>query len=120
VIGTRAGIGNVTRDQLFDPPTNIAVGTAEYSQKLADMHGDPILAVAAYNAGEEPVGRWIAQTPNGGDPDLDMFVESIPYAETRLYVKSVMRNRNEYRRVYESSIAVTEKTISSRSSTPRQ
>jgi len=120
IIGTRAGIGNVTRDQLFDPPTNIAVGTAEYSQKLADMHGDPILAVAAYNAGEAPVGRWLAQTPTSGDPDVDMFVESIPYPETRLYVKSVMRNRNEYRRVYESSMAVGEKSLASRSSSPQQ
>jgi soluble lytic murein transglycosylase-like protein len=32
---------------------------------------------------------------------MDVFIESIPYAETRLYVKTVTRNRNEYRRIYE-------------------
>jgi peptidoglycan lytic transglycosylase len=106
-IGAKAGIDGVTRESLFDPLTNIAVGAAEYSQKLATMSGKHILAIAAYNAGEEAVGKWIAQTSNG---DPDRFVDSIPYAETRLYVKSVTRNRFEYRRVYEGSTAVSEKS----------
>ncbi len=102
-IAARAGIEGVTRASLFHPMVNIEVGVAEFSQKLADMRGNPVLAVAAYNAGEEPVGKWIAHTPIG---DIDLFVESIPYAETRLYVKTVTRNRFEYRRIYESSRAV--------------
>jgi peptidoglycan lytic transglycosylase len=105
-IAADAGIAGITRDQLFDPMTNIAVGAAEYSQKLASMKGNPIFAIAAYNAGEDAVGRWIAQTHSEGDPDI--FVDSIPYAETRLYVKSVTRNRFEYRRVYEGSRAVSQ------------
>ena len=99
-IASLAGLQAVTREQLFDPYENIAVGAAEYSQKLARMQGNPILATAAYNAGEEAVGRWLARTPIG-DPDL--FIESIGYAETKLYVKIVTRNRFEYRRIYESS-----------------
>jgi soluble lytic murein transglycosylase len=102
-IASLAGIEGITRERLFDPVENIAIGAAEYAQKLAAMGGNHILGIAAYNAGEEAVGKWIAQTPFG-DPDL--FVESIPYAETRLYVKSVTRNRFEYRRIYESSTAV--------------
>lgn len=101
-IATAAGLPSVTREDLFDPTVNIAVGAAEYAQKLEDMHGNPIFAIAAYNAGEEAVGRWIAQARTG-EPDL--FVETIPYAETRLYVKTVTRNRFEYRRIYESSTA---------------
>lgn len=104
-IASAAGIGEMTRERLFDPSENIAVGAAEYAQKLKAMGGDHILAIAAYNAGEEAVGRWIAQR-SIGDPDL--FVESIPYAETRLYVKSVTRNRFEYRRIYEGSMAATQ------------
>jgi soluble lytic murein transglycosylase len=100
MIASSAGIGGMTREQLFDPETNIAMGAAEYAQKLQRMGGDHILAIAAYNAGEEAVGRWLAQTPR---QDVDVFVESIPYAETRLYVKSVNRNRYEYRRIYDSS-----------------
>jgi soluble lytic murein transglycosylase len=102
-IASIAGIEGITRERLFDPEENIAVGAAEYSQKLGTMGGNPILAIAAYNAGEQAVGRWIAQTPLD---DLDLFVEAIPYAETRLYVKTVTRNRFEYRRIYESSTAV--------------
>jgi soluble lytic murein transglycosylase len=99
-IAAEAGIPGVTREKLFEPVTNIAVGSAEYSQKLAGAGGNPILAVAAYNAGEEAVGKWLARTPVD---DVDVFVEAIPYAETRLYVKSVTRNRFEYRRIYEGS-----------------
>lgn len=97
-IGADGGIPNVTRESLFDPRTNIAVGAAEYSQKLARMNGNHTLAIASYNAGEEAVGRWLARTPFD---DPDVFIESIPYAETKLYVKTVTRNRNEYRRIYQ-------------------
>ena len=115
-IALQAGIPGIDRAQLFDPLTNIAVGSAEYSQKLSAMRGNDILAIAAYNAGEEAVGKWLAQTPIDGDPDI--FVDSIPYAETRLYVKSVTRNRFEYRRVYAGSTAVSEFISRSRSGSP--
>ena len=97
-IASAAGLQPPSRQQLFDPGTNISIGVAEYAQKLAVMHGTEILAIAAYNAGEDTVGKWIAQAPFD---DIDLFVESIPYNETRLYVKSVTRNRFEYRRIYE-------------------
>lgn len=97
-IAAKGGIEGVTREKLFDPDVNIAVGAAEFAQKLELMQGRPILAIAAYNAGETAVNEWIAKTP---PDDVDLFVESIPYAETKLYVKTVTRNRNEYRRIYE-------------------
>jgi len=97
-IAAAGGLAEVTRESLFDPATNIALGAAEYSQKLAAMNGNHTLAIAAYNAGEEPVRGWLARTPID---DVDLFIESIPFAETRLYVKTVNRNRNEYRRIYE-------------------
>jgi soluble lytic murein transglycosylase len=61
------------------------------------MDQNQTLAIASYNAGEQAVGRWIAGAPIR---DVDLFIESIPYAETRLYVKSVTRNLFEYRRIY--------------------
>lgn len=97
-IGAAGGLGEVTRDELFIPERNIAVGAAEYSQKLALMNGNHTLAIASYNAGEAAVQRWLART-SMNDPDV--FIESIPYAETRLYVKIVTRNRNEYQRIYQ-------------------
>jgi soluble lytic murein transglycosylase-like protein/predicted negative regulator of RcsB-dependent stress response len=99
-IAEAGGLPAVTRGDLFDPTTNIAVGAAELQQKIARMNGNLVLAVAAYNAGEKAVGTWLELTPID---DLDLFVESIPYAETRLYVKTVNRNRFEYRRIYETA-----------------
>jgi soluble lytic murein transglycosylase len=96
-IAAAAGLPVPSRAELFDAATNIAMGAAEFRQKLDAMHGDTTLAIAAYNAGEPAVGRWTAATPVD---DIDRFIESIPYAETKLYVKNVTRNRDEYRRIY--------------------
>ena len=103
-IAAAGELGTVTREDLFDPEKNIAVGAAEYAQKLTVMNGHHTLAIASYNAGEQAVGTWLEKT---AIDDLDLFIESIPYAETRLYVKTVTRNRFEYRRIYESSNSST-------------
>jgi len=96
-------IGSVTREQLFNPDINVEVGAAEIVQKMKAMNGNILLAIASYNAGEDAVGRWLTKTSLA---DIDVFIESIPYAETRLYVKSVMRNQHEYRRIYEQERAI--------------
>ena len=49
-------------------------------QKLATMNDNPTLAIAAYNAGETAVRQWMERTPA---EDADLFIESIPYRETR-------------------------------------
>ena len=92
------GLPETTRQDLFDPIKNIAVGAAELRQKMDHWKDNRVLAIASYNAGEGPVSGWIAR--NGLD-DIDLFIEAIPYAETRLYVKTVTRNRNEYQRIYQ-------------------
>ncbi|HEY0788958.1 MAG TPA: lytic transglycosylase domain-containing protein, partial [Thermoanaerobaculia bacterium] len=99
-IGSGAGLGTISRQDLFDPAINIRVGAQELRQKLDATGGTRILALASYNAGETAVLRWLARTPAD---DLDLFVDSIPYAETRLYVMIVTRNLHEYRRVYGDS-----------------
>jgi soluble lytic murein transglycosylase len=97
-IAINAGLsGPVTRDNLFEPRTNVSLGAAEYLQKLRAMNGNRVLAIASYNAGEDAVGRWVAST---SPDDVDVFIDSIPFNETRLYVKNVIRNHHEYRRIY--------------------
>lgn len=100
-IANDGGLGrSVTREDLFDPALNIAVGAAEFVQKRLLMNGNDLLAIASYNAGETAVSRWTQRIPL---EDIDFFIESIPFNETRLYVKNVTRNEYEYRRIYDNS-----------------
>jgi soluble lytic murein transglycosylase len=71
---------------LMQPQTNITLGTAHLARML-QKHGHPYLATAAYNAGAAPVARWLAQRPPH-EPDL--WIETIPYRETRDYVARIL------------------------------
>jgi soluble lytic murein transglycosylase len=62
------------------------------------FRGDPLFVAAAYNAGPEAVIAWLSR--NGRGTERDEFVESIPFSETRGYVKKVLRNYAEYKRIY--------------------
>jgi soluble lytic murein transglycosylase len=84
--------------RLFDTETGINIGTWYISRLMTRFKGDPLLAAAAYNAGPEAVAGWIVK--NGYGEERDLFVERIPFFETRGYVKKVLRNYAEYRRIY--------------------
>ncbi len=79
--------------RLTSPPVNIALGARYLKQLLDRFHGILPLAIAAYNAGPDAVLRWLSR-PRG--LDLDLFVERIPYTETRVYVAKVMGNLARY------------------------
>ena len=87
------GIGAIDRSQLTRPSTNMDIGQ-RHLERLRDMAsvtgGLLPKVIAAYNAGPKPVGDWNAIVRDGGDPLL--YIESIPYWETRGYVVTVMRN----------------------------
>ncbi|MCE7798546.1 lytic transglycosylase domain-containing protein [Sphingobium sufflavum] len=77
---------------LYTPAVNMEYGQ-RYLEKLSNMGAtDGLLAkvIAAYNAGPLPVERWKYQIRDEGDPLL--FIESVPYYETRAYVNVVLRN----------------------------
>lgn len=86
------------RGQLFESDTAINLGTWYVGHLMKRFKGDILMAAAAYNAGPGAVADWISK--GGGLLDRDEFVESIPYSETRGYVKKVLRNYDEYRRIY--------------------
>ena len=94
-VAQRYGFPSVGREELFDRETNIRLGVRYLGQLLEQYGGNLAYAVAAYNAGPIAVNNWIA-THHGRDQDE--FVELIPYQETRLYVKRVLRSYGEYRR----------------------
>ncbi|MBC7661052.1 MAG: lytic transglycosylase domain-containing protein [Chitinophagaceae bacterium] len=81
-------------DQLQTPDTNVLYGSLYLSLLLHYYGGHEIPAVAAYNAGPTMVNKWLKECQ--GCPN-DAFVEFIPYAETRNYVKKVMSTFTAFR-----------------------
>jgi soluble lytic murein transglycosylase len=88
---------NLDAERLYDPELNIRLGTKHLKDLLDQYKGDRIKAVAAYNAGGNNVNRWVKTY---GGLAADEFVESIPFGETRDYVKKVLASSELYRRLY--------------------
>lgn len=74
------------REQLFDPATNITLGSAELHDMLDQFGGQLPVAIAAYNAGPNAAARWLPDAPR----DAAVWIENIPYNETRDYVQRVL------------------------------
>jgi len=81
----RWGLKEPARADLFQPSVNVAVGAAELKSLLDRFDGQTLLATAAYNAGPGAVERWLPATAM----DNDVWVENIPFNETRAYVQRV-------------------------------
>jgi len=103
-IGRNLGDSPGQRALLTDPRRNIRYGAyhlSELNQRVSTLdvpeNLKPILQIASYNAGIEAVLRWIDEKDT---KRIDGFVESIPYAETRLYVKHVLQSAYIYYRLY--------------------
>jgi soluble lytic murein transglycosylase len=91
-------IPSPSRQRLFDPALNLQIG-ARYLSFLSDRYGgNPFLAVAAYNAGEGSVDRWLREK---GNRPTDEFIEMIPFRETRGYVKRVLTTWQLYHVLYD-------------------
>ena len=72
---------------LIDPATNIELGTRYLGKMMERFDGNPVLASAAYNAGPHRVSMWL---PEEGQIPADVWVDSIPFRETRRYVRRVL------------------------------
>ncbi|HEY9479342.1 MAG TPA: transglycosylase SLT domain-containing protein [Gemmatimonadaceae bacterium] len=81
---------------LYQPDVSLQLGTSHLAELLAG-YADTGRALAAYNAGASRVTRWSKKL---GTDDPEVFVERIPYRETRDYVRIVQRNRELYRSLY--------------------
>lgn len=81
--------GRISASELADPDRNARLGARYLAQLLRQWRGDPLLAVASYNAGPGAVAGW---QPGDVASDPELWVERIPYPETRLYVKKVLGN----------------------------
>ncbi len=88
------GIHHFEARDLLNPDINIRIGALYLKQTLDKFGGHPEYAFAAYNAGDDRVIDWQAA---GQFHDMDEFVESIPFTETREYVQAILRNEGIYR-----------------------
>jgi len=81
--------GPLGPDALRDPSRNAQLGAQYLKQLLGQWQGNPVLMAASYNAGPGAVAGWV-------NPQLlqepELWIEAIPYPETRLYVKKVLGN----------------------------
>ena len=85
---------------LTNPEANVRIGTAHFADLVKEL-GGVHLALAAYNAGESAVRRWLNERP--GLTDREEFIDDIPYPETQNYVKRILGTAEDYRRLYGSS-----------------
>ena len=81
--------GALSQDQLREPTRNAILGARYLGQLLEQWQGDIVLAVASYNAGPGAASQWVTPALKN-DPEL--WIERIPYPETRLYTKKVLGN----------------------------
>ena len=105
-VARRLGLPWGGAESLYDPGTNIVLGTA-YLREKEDMYGHPYVAIAAYNAGPTPTSRWLAQRPAMAP---DFWIETISYKETREYVARILAFSVIYDwRMYGMAVPVTDR-----------
>ena len=99
MVARKIGLGPLSRTQLDDLNTNILLGTNYLSMIYNQLDGSPVLATAAYNAGPGRSRAWrqTLQQPIEGA----IFAETIPFNETRDYVKNVLSNTVYYAALFE-------------------
>lgn len=96
-VARRLKIKKVTTELLLEPDFNIRLGAAYLGGLHKRYGGTKPFMLAGYNAGETSVDKWRRERP---DEELDVWVENIPIAETRGYVKRVLRSYNTYQLLY--------------------
>ena len=84
------------RDDLLTPATNIDIGTSYLKKVYERLNDNPVLAISAYNAGPHRVLKWLPEKAL----EADLWVETIPFSETRRYTERVL----EYSVIYDERL----------------
>ena len=93
-VAKKIGMLNYTNDKLGDTNTNLTLGSNYLNMVLVDLDGSWVLASAAYNAGPSRSKAWREKLTSPTEGAI--FAETIPFNETRTYVKNVLSNANYY------------------------
>ncbi|HVK93837.1 MAG TPA: transglycosylase SLT domain-containing protein [Noviherbaspirillum sp.] len=99
-VASKIGLDKFSHGQLNDIGTNIALGTNYLNMVLHDLDGSQAMATAAYNAGPGRPRAW--RSTLAGQVEGAIFAESIPFSETRDYVKKVLSNATYYAALFEN------------------
>ena len=103
-IAHKSGGTQFTTADLATPQINISYGTWYLHYLLTKYHGNTVLTLAAYNAGEGEVDRWWRAAAAKGEKFK--VAEHIPFPETRNYVHRVLTARGEYRKKYSQELGL--------------
>ncbi|MBI2603682.1 MAG: transglycosylase SLT domain-containing protein [Deltaproteobacteria bacterium] len=107
-VAKETGLDSRLVERLFEPDVNLKLGSRYLKKLAANFSNNPPAVIAAYNAGEFAVDRWLTQRQH---EDTLLWVELIPFEETRHYVSAAWRNMY----VYKFLNAVNEKVVIKRS-----
>lgn len=93
----------ISKYDLFEPDTNLLYATSYLEKLLSKTDQNLVLAAASYNAGFNRVKKWLPKT----SIDADAWIESIPYKETRNYVKAVVAYKQVYQHLLNEETSIT-------------
>ncbi len=119
-VAKKIGLKDFKPGQVNDPEINLLLGTSSMRMVMEDLDNHPVLASAAYNAGPGRARRWLSDKPLEGA----VYAETIPFNETRDYVKKVMSNAVYYAALFNGgqpqSIKDRLGTVGARAAMPKQ
>jgi soluble lytic murein transglycosylase len=99
-VARKIGMGDFKHANVNDTDTNIQLGTNYLNMVLKDLDGSQAMATAAYNAGPGRPRAWRSTLPRSVEGAI--FTETIPFTETRGYVKNVLSNATYYAALFEN------------------
>ena len=102
-IARRSGGNRFVQEDLANPQINISYGSYFLRYLIVHYGGNETPAIAAYNAGQTNVDRWVARA---GGPEAFDSARHIPFPETRAYVENVTATREKYREHYADDLGL--------------
>ncbi len=117
----------VPTESLLMPEINIRIGSTYLSRLIKNFNGNVPLALAAYNAGPTRLRRWLSARKDLGpiessassNPEVEIWLDELPWEETSFYVKSILRNWVVYRLLDGSKLSLSEPLWVDAKATPR-
>lgn len=89
----------VSNETLLNPKKNIEIGLKYFKYLVDYFNENEFLAIISYNAGPGNIDKWL-KNPVIGSEEIDVFVENIPYLETKNYIKKILSSYWVYLNIY--------------------